>query len=311
MTLFVAKKDRLIINNSFMRNIFLTLLAFSYFNSCNILSRNKISSWQSQLANGENIVISNKGFSEDINFPDFLKSIILSAEVKECQIRSSIVFKNCIFYSELNAFLRNNNSTFITYFDGNIVFEKCIFKGDVNFRGSVFNRSVIFSDCLFEKLTSFESCTFRHSLNMTKNRFEGETRFQNCFFGNKANFMGTIFTGITSFQQSLFIWDAQFSAVQFYGYADFSLCSFSQTTLFNYCEFKDQLIFDNCDFRSRCEFNYAIFKGASFRYCYFGQLSSFQDVKAESEIDFSDSFFVFQSPSLGNSPKEKFRLLKH
>lgn len=251
------------------------------------------------------VYIENQTIDETIDFTSFLSTHLISEGVYQVNIKSGITFKKCIFNKPVNAYKKlENGGAILTTFQGNVSFIDCIFKEDVNFRGSSiygrtdFTGSRFNSDVNFEELNCHENAFFNQCI------FEGASRFQNSFFNQKANFMSIECYDTISFQSILFNSELQFSAGKFFKYADFTLIDCRGKVLFNYAEFKDKANFSNSIFAQDFDFVNTLNHTTSFNNCRFLGIVRFNKAEVFSSFSFKDAYFMLKTPEI-NVPSQK------
>jgi len=260
-----------------------------------------------RLMTEQTIVFENKTFEEAVDFTTLLTQTQVGGKQFGITIQPSLTFINCVFQKEVNANLKDSNRLLTATFQGNVSFQDCTFKADVNFRGSLFYGKSIFTNSTFKGSTNFEETTFYQTAYFNTCKFEEEVRFQNSFFIQKANFMNTEFFEGLSFQSTVFNAEAQFSVGKFHKYTDFSLTDFRAKAIFNYSEFSERAKFSNVRFHGDVDFLTTIHHKTSFKKSRFiGNLRMFKSTLVE-EMNFEESFFLFGQPDLDFLPDGKLK----
>ena len=261
-------------------------------------SSNKIIKEMSQ---GKNVFYKDKTFDNKLDFTSLKNAYCDSENSLRHEVNSSLTFVNCVFKSDIIAFLQDEKKMrhFVT-FHKNITFLNCRFEGEVNFRNTKVNGLVNFNGCEFDKKASFENTFCGDMAMFQKCIFYDELRFQNAIFSHNCNFMDTQFEGVSSFQQAIFRQDAQFGVTKFLKYADFSGITANANLFFNYAEFTKQAIFNNAAFHGRAEFMNVQFKhyAEMKRSVFYGQT---RFVKS----NFADVFLLDESRFLLGKPDVK------
>lgn len=251
------------------------------------------------------IYMEHQTIDEAIDFTSFLDSHLISEGVYQVNVRSGITFKNCVFNKPITAFktLENGNLV-LTAFHGNLSFIDCIFKEDVNFRGSSIYGRTDFTGSTFNVSANFEELNCHENAFFNQSVFEGPLRFQNAFFNQKANFMSVQCYDTINFQNSFFNAELQFSAGLFYKYVDFTLIDCRGKVLFNYAEFRDTANFSHSYFNQ--DFNFVNTKNNStnFNNCRFLGQVRFNKTEVATSLNFKESYFLLDLPEI-DIPSEK------
>lgn len=254
---------------------------------------------------GKDVYIEGKKFEHEIDFTSYLSSVLISEGVYQCNIKSCITFKNCVFDKNVKSFkTQGDNKVTVTSFFGNLSFIDCVFNSEVNFRGSTVHGRVDFTKSTFKSTANFEECSFTQNTFFNWSKFEGEHRFQNSFFQQKANFMNTEYYQNASFQNCTFNAEFQISASKFYKYADFSLIDCRANTLFNYSEFKKKADFSNAYFAQNLDFVNTQNNQTTFNNSRFMGNTNFSKLMVSESVSFKSCFFLFNKPQI-DIPKEK------
>lgn len=255
---------------------------------------------------GEDVYVEGERFENEIDFASYVDNILVSEGVYEGKIRSSIVFKNCIFDGSVRSFKRqrDNNEVTVASFLGSLSFIGCTFKDGVNFRGSTVYGRVDFTGSVFKEVANFEECSFKQNAFFNWSKFEGEHRFQNSFFLQKANFMNTEYYENASFQSCTFNSELQLGVSKFYRYADFSLMDCRGNALFNYSEFNGRADFSHSYFARGLDFVHTRNNQTSFSKSRFMGDVRFFELVVSGFIDFRGCFFLIGKPQVDIS-KEK------
>ncbi|MEM5564902.1 pentapeptide repeat-containing protein [Psychroserpens sp. AS72] len=273
-------------------------------------SANEDTSMKNLIRNSQPVYIENQTINDVIDFTSFLDSHLISEGVYQVEVNAGITFKKCIFTKPVSAITTmENGSVVLTSFKGNVTFIDCIFKENVNFRGSSIQGRVDFTSSTFNKDANFEELNCHENTFFNKCVFEGSVRFQNAFFNQKANFMNAEFFDNVSFQSSVFNSELQCSASKFYKYADFTLVDCRGKALFNYAEFRTTADFSHSKYFQDFDFISTKNNTTSFDSCRFLGLARFNKIEVSSAMSFKDSYFLLTTPEI-DLPTEKLMNLK-
>lgn len=243
----------------------------------------------------QSVYMENQTIDDGIDFTSISNAHPISEGISQIKIQSGITFKNCVFNKSVLAFKKlENGNMILTAFLGNVSFIDCIFKEEVNFRGSSIYGRVDFTGSTFNSDANFEDFNCHENAFYNQCTFEGTSRFQNAYFNQNANFMNAEFYGITSFQSSLFNSELQFSAIKCVKYADFTLIDCRGKTFFNYAEFKEKADFSHAIFNQDFQFVSTVSQNTRFDACRFLGDTRFNETEMSS-LTFSESYFLFQS----------------
>lgn len=286
-----------------------SLLAFVVLAQLSCATQNSSTKEDNSIKNliqkNQPVYIENQTIDELIDFTSFLDKHLISEGIYQVNILSGITFKNCVFTKPVTAFKKmNDGSSVLTSFQGNLSFIGCIFKEDVNFRGSSIKRRTDFTGSTFNESANFEELNCHENAFFNNSIFEGDSRFQNAFFNQKANFMSVECYDTISFQNSFFNLELQFSASKFYKYADFSLIDCRGKVLFNYAEFMDKADLSNSIFFQDFDFTNTRNKTTSFNNSRFLGKVRFNKTEVESAMTFAESYFLLDHPKI-DSPSQK------
>jgi len=268
-------------------------------------STNEDVSMKSLIKKEQPIYIENQTIDDIIDFTSFLDPYLISEGVYQVKIKSGITFKKCVFNKSVNAFKKiEKGGIVLTVFQGNVSFIDCIFKNEVNFRGSSIYGRTDFTGSTFNLGGNFEELNCHEKTFFNQCIFEGSMRFQNAFFNQNANFMSVECYDTISFQNSLFNSELQLSASKFYKYADFTLIDCRGKVLFNYAEFKDKANFSHSIFLQDFDFINTRNNITSFDNSRFLGVVRFNKTEVLSSLSFKESYFLLKSPEI-NIPSQK------
>ncbi len=145
-----------------------------------------------------------------------------------------------------------------------VVFDKCVFEGNVVFGGPWSEPDSV--TVRFEKDVIFNSSTFK-----------GQCRFRNAYFGGAAGFDGCVIGGVMTFKNAVFKQDAKFRTVECSGYS-----------LFGSAVFEGSARFANTHFGKGVNFTEARFLGVT---DFGGVYSSSRAVPVYDSISFGRRFY--------------------
>ena len=152
--------------------------------------------------------------------------------------------------------------------NGNIYFEKCVFKGNVKAEGVRFDGNVVFFASEFQKDVDFQNVSIFGTVNFSKSIFKGKAIFANSAvwaknsyfcemkahdrfslegsdFHGDLSLMDSEFSDDFSLQETFVLGNLQGSNTKFNGGTDFSKLSVLRRTIFKYATFKNEPNFSN------------------------------------------------------------------
>jgi uncharacterized protein YjbI with pentapeptide repeats len=153
------------------------------------------------------------------------------------RVINSIRFVNCRFtgnvlayYSEGNGKWNNDdeNATYNAHFEGDVIFENCVFEQQSAFKYTEFSKAVSFQKSVFRDEALFKYSKFAKGPDFSNVNFEGPANFKYTDFPKGVNFAGTSFKEEASFKYAKFTEGAILKNARFNGYADFKYTKFSQ-----------------------------------------------------------------------------------
>ncbi len=183
-----------------------------------------------------------------------------------------------------------------------VIFEKIVFQGEVDFTFCTFIGPAEFSRCTFNRDALFMESKFASSLSVKGSRFYGrldfsQARFQDRFsFSNShvdyfALFSESVMQGSVSFRDSTFKKGGDYSLVRFEGSVRFLNMRFSEDTAFFDARFLKQANFGSTSF-DQVSFDHAQFnEGVKFFAATFGKLAEFNGTIFKSNVDFAGARF--------------------
>lgn len=230
------------------------ILLCNLFVSCNLTGRSMVN--QENFSKG--LYFENKTFKDTLNFTQ-LQSRILGKRVGEA-IEENLTFVNCVFEAPVLAYVKKGlrNETLV-HFKGKVSFINCVFKDEVNFRGSSFLGDMIMTDAIFLKKVNFQDAIFMQKVNFYNSKFAEDLAFQNARFYHRSSFMEVKISGNASFQSCVFHDDVNFAVSIAFQYMDFSLCRFYGYAIFDYIDWQGRTVFNNSTFFMRVQFLQAKF----------------------------------------------------
>ena len=181
---------------------------------------------------------------------------------KAMQIRNAVIDGDLDFSKAGNAF-PVNSAVFETQINGNVYFEKCVFKGNVKAENVRFVSNLIFLENEFQKEVLFQNSSVFGTVNFSKSVFKGNAVFANMavwaknsyfsemkasgrfslegsdFHGN-LSMMNSEFAGLFSLQETFVLGNLQGSNSKFNGNTDFSSLNVLQRAIFRYAGFKKE-----------------------------------------------------------------------
>lgn len=138
-----------------------------------------------------------------------------------------IIFANCIF---------NNLNLSNMYFNSNVSFKECLFKGNTDFRNSVFKQNVSFNRSNFNGTTHFEDTNFLKNANFEYIKTNGYAFLFNQYkLDNSQN--DNCFRYLWSFKGAEFNSNVAFFKRIFPERVNFSYVKFNNTFYFTDCKF--------------------------------------------------------------------------
>jgi uncharacterized protein YjbI with pentapeptide repeats len=189
------------------------------------------------LGKGKQIVLRDLTFEEDLNFYQ-IKPMRESITTKRAYVDASIIFVNCTFKGQVNAYGKDGKVFAMTTFNKGVCFIDCQFEKEVNFRSANITGLANFTGSVFHAGASFQGAVFAYQSNyFERAQFHGQAKFQRAEFGGHVTFAACEFSK-SSFQNAIFRKDANFGGVKLMDYADFSKLTAFGKMHFQYAEGK-------------------------------------------------------------------------
>ena len=182
-------------------------------------------------------------------------------------IAQKVEFKGALFFyggSEGIIFKHNNEDVFISL----------IFKKEVKFYISTFEKEAYFRGIIFDEYIEFTHFTFKKELSF-ENSVIKNCQFFHATFKKEAYFSKTIFNDSTIFIDATFEGKAEFNHAEFKGKAEFNYAKFEKNVDFSKVIF-NKTKFSESTFKSRADFDDIIFNLLSFVKCRFRDTTSFK-----------------------------------
>ena len=182
-----------------------------------------------------------------------------------------------------------------------------IFRGGLNFTGTVFTAEVEGDNSLFLQPVVATSAKFQDTVKLDRNIFGKEVDFSNSIFEQNINLSRSHFFSTAKFKQIEFKGISDFSNDQFEALTEFNESIFNQVTNFTRTVFIQAVNFSKAIFRDRLVFakskfldalifiNTTFEKTATFRDIYINAIINLQDAHLLDRIDFSNAFFTPQA----------------
>ena len=171
----------------------------------------------------------------------------------ESQVDVRIEFINCTFEDDVLAYYNEDNAVYIAHFSNPVIFDKCDFEEDTEFKYSKFEDLASFAETRFEEDANFKYAEFNAGPYFRGSRFEEEANFKYSKFKDQPVFSGTIFTEEANFKYAKFP-----SGVSFEG------ATFQDLANFKYSEFSEPFTMKNVNFNGDEDFKYTEVEGKSF-----------------------------------------------
>lgn len=176
---------------------------------------------------------------------------------------SSYDFRGWIFPETDLSFIEFNKEAY---------FNKCLFKGRINFQGATFSERVEFGHSEFWGDAYFHESTFKGVVSFTHCRFLKQAVFSHCNllkdsyfayinFEENTSFGATVFHDHVNFSDTKFHSLTQSNSAEFMGTSIFMRCEFHDETSFSYCKFRDDVNFNDTKFHERVSFKMTQFRG--------------------------------------------------
>jgi hypothetical protein len=178
------------------------------------------------------------------------------------QVTNSIRFINCRFSGDVLAYFsegegnwndNDDNATYNAHFEGDVIFENCVFEQKSAFKYSKFSKAVSFQKSVFK-----EEALFKYS------KFAKGPNFSNVNFEESANFKYTDFPEGVSFAGASFKEDASFKYAKFTEGVNLKNASFNRYADFKYTKFSQPLEISGISFSGNEDFKYAKVDGKNF-----------------------------------------------
>ena len=182
-----------------------------------------------------------------------------------------------------------------------------IFRGGLNFAGTIFTAGVEGENSLFLQPIVVTSAKFQSTLKLDRSIFGKEVNFSNTVLEQGINISYSHFFASTKFQEVEFGTISNFSHSQFEELAQFSRSSFQEAVDFTRTIFVKPVDFDSVTFNDRLLFakskfldalillNATLEKTATFRDIYINNTINLQDAHLSDRLDFSNAFFTPKS----------------
>jgi uncharacterized protein YjbI with pentapeptide repeats len=174
----------------------------------------------------------------------------------------STLFSHCLFEGNAN-FGQPPKNEFKIFLRGwqDDNSKKAVFKGNISFDESIFERKAMFSYNEFFN-ASFNDVQFQGPVRFTKAKFQGYSNFNSAIFNDKADFDRAIFYDQTSTNE---IDEKENNAANFYKATFRDSASFSKAVFFVHADFKRTLFkqrafFTNTFFAKEANFNMSFFE---------------------------------------------------
>ena len=218
-------------------------------------------------------------------------------------IAQKVEFKGALFFyggSEGIIFKHNNEDVFISL----------IFKKEVKFYISTFEKEAYFRGIIFDEYIEFTHSTFKKELSF-ENSVIKNCQFFHATFKKEAYFSKTIFNDSTIFIDATFEGKAEFNHAEFKGKAEFNYAKFEKNVDFSKVIF-NKTKFSDTTFKSRAYFDNIIFNLLSFVSCGFRDTISFKRVDDRNYKGIAIfNFVVFdENTTIDNFPLSKTSFLR-
>jgi hypothetical protein len=238
----------------------------------------------------------------DINFLNSEDKNLISPQLVQHHIHSSVLFYNCTFKGKIIAEKNENLHNEIAHFNKNLSFINCTFQDSLNFKSADFDGLVSFSESEFQENVSFQSAAFNYKKNyFNKSHFIKPVEFNLIIVNGDINFFETRFDDYCIFQLSKFNNPVQFASAKFNEKTNFSSVKFTDDVFFNYAEFRKSLNFNQTIFNERAEFIKTVFfDDSKFEQCIFKGKTLFNEASAKKLLSFENSMFYLSDPSKFN-----------
>ncbi len=294
--------------------ILLLLLSNLYCNAKDIDTKKvKAKDIIEKIEKGENIVITGKDITGDLDFTTLKNAYIETALAKRIDIQSSIVFDKCEFKGKIIMSSTDEKQTqILCRFLKSVNFSECTFTDEIVCKSAVFEGVVNFTRSQFNNKISFEGCTFNNTNTFFNNcKFEAYSRFQSSVFEGNANFMQCVFTDRFSMQNAIFSKSVDFGGSKFSKRADFGRIQAKGGLYFNSVMFSDFAIFTSAYLWVRAEFMETHFlKGVDYRRVIFAGNTLFTKALFRETVNFEDSHFLIDKPELKDIDTKQMGELK-
>ena len=202
---------------------------------------------------------------------------------------------------QINKYYPIDNSTarqipLIHIFRGELQFEGTVFTGKLIADNSLFLQQFIAPNAKFQSTVQLNQTIFGKQIDFSNSIFELDLNCSRSHFWERANFKQADYQGITNFSNSQFEAVAEFNEVLFHQLADFTRTVFMQGANFSRTRYSDRLIFAKSKFLDSLIFiNSSFEKTATFRDIYINNLINLQDLHLLDRLDFSNAFFTSQA----------------
>ena len=182
-----------------------------------------------------------------------------------------------------------------------------IFRGGLNFAGTIFTAGVEGDNSLFLQPVIATSAKFQDTLKLDRSIFGKEVNFSNSILERGISISHSHFFSTTKFQEVEFRAISNFSHSQFEGLTQFARSSFQEAVDFTRAIFVKPVDFDSVTFNDRLLFakskfldalillNATFEKTVTFRDIYVNAIVNLQDAHLSDRLDFSNAFFTPKS----------------
>jgi hypothetical protein len=241
---------------------------------------------------GKVVVYKDKEFTSSINLIEGLEFKTISAGHKMAEVRSPMVFVNCMF-TDFIAFERKNNTLYSLLFTEDVMFLNCTFNGKVDFTYAEFERNfscnksafaaqVSLKQCWFKgRKATFEDCTFHQSAYFTNVIADNQFSLFRSRFNNQLIAQGSYFKG--SFQMN----GATLNA-----YCGFDQVRFGNGLLLDQSKFNNKLNLDRCCVTNRASFSGVQFQDVSLESAQFTGVVSDKGAEVRGSVQVGNAQFI-------------------
>ena len=246
-----------------------------------------------KLTAGKDVYIRNVEFEEDIDLTDLGGFAYAYPGTKQLEVKGNVVFDSCVFKG-FSAYDIRENIKYQTLFDKNLVFNNCIFEGDLDLSYARIDGNFLMSGSKVSgELLLRNTLVKGRNTDLTALECFERVKITNSIFENDFSALKAKFHSPVIMQGSTFKGEALFNAASFNDYAVFSKSTFLMDCSFSEAYFYTNAVFNHMDVRGDAEFTEAKFKGkADFSDAIFHGRVNSGNAEFSGQLIKSDTIFI-------------------